>query len=173
MNSHITTEIKCLSFDGAQGPVPGHAITVHHYDWLSDGTDRISSVVYERWDDVAGMMLTVNVAVSQWTRYMKKSWPNGGSVVAVRMSSGRLIHATGLVVAHSDGEYEKAPVLCRDTFKVVTLGARHPLVEVTGVHDWARSKRRPEDEALVINPWARDNAAHQARMNAIAERVQP
>lgn len=164
MTTHKFHDYKVLPFDTAQGRVPGHELRVHHYDWLES---PIKSIVFSIYDDVAGMAVEVLVPYQCYTEWTKKRWPAGGRVAAVLTENGRRVYATERFCGHSDAGYDRAPLICRDSFSIETLGSGHTLVEIVGVRAWLYSKR--DDAATaehLVDPWARDNAALEARMAA-------
>lgn len=165
--SSTQSHYKVLPFETEQGKVTGHEITTHHYDWMDDKhiARHISKVIFERWDEKAGMMIENHVHYQRVTEYMKKLWPQGGRVTGVTLTNGRIVHAEGISVAHYNSEcYLAAPLIARDTFLIRALGGGDRLVEVRGVSQWCQSKRdAAATEKFLACPWARDNAEYQKR----------
>lgn len=156
-------DYKVLPFDTAQGHVPGHEIRCYHYDWMDDFSnvkhDEIMYVVFTTFDRKADMELDVVVHYQKWTQYAKKHWPVGGRISAVIMRSGRRFQATTYAVGFpQDGDYDRAPIICRDEYKIVELMSREPLLEVVGVEDWMRHGKP------LVDPWKRENEEFAARM---------
>lgn len=160
------TDTKILPFSTAQGDVPGHEIRRYQYDWMTPH-NPITNVVFEIFSQEAQMPLEVLVHWTRFTQYTKRMWPNGGSVCAVQLQDGSRIHCSTRYVSHYDGEsYLAAPIICRDVFKVISFGGQ-TMLEVVGVNEWAHSKRdAAATEKFIIDPWARDNAAFHAEMEA-------
>ena len=167
-----TRTYKVLPSKGAQGDVPGHEIIAHDYEWLGS---PIKQVVFKRWDDVASMMIEVHIHWTEWTKYLKASWPSGGSVEAVILNNGRRIYASSRSCGHTDNDaYLAAPILCRDTFAIVTLQSAYSLLEVAGVRKWLYSKRDDAATAeFLACPWERDNRAFNEQMEAHRALRQP
>ena len=159
----VTTESKVLPFEGKLGPVPGHALLRHTPDFL---TSPITWIAFWTFDDEAGMVVEHLIHWTEFSKWLHRKWPGGGSVKRVICEDGSIIHTTTYTPHHYDeAAWSRAPVLCRSTHQVASLMNRYPLIEVAGVDAWCRSQRRPEDAALIIDPWARDNAAFHARMD--------
>lgn len=165
MSNPKITEGKVLPFETKDGTVPGHAIRAYHYDWM-DGS--IASVVFERFDREADMPVNHEVHWTRWTKYAKRH--GIGSVIGVRLQSGRMLHAEGRFANHrcSEGSYERAPLLARGLISVVTLTGGHTLLDIDGVMDYLHARHRdPNAASLILDPWARDNAEFDARMAAL------
>lgn len=158
---HIT---KVLPFDTEQGHVPGHELVSHQPEWMKS---PVKQVVFETFSAKLGVKLEICIHWTEFTKYMKRAWPQGGSVVAVICADGRRIHCGSRSVNHYDAEaYLAAPIVCRDTFRVVSHSGT-VLLEVAGVSEWAYSKRDAEATAKFLScPWERDNAKYQADMAA-------
>lgn len=152
----MTTEHKVLPFTLADGTeVPGHAI-LNHAD--------VKEVVFSCFDQEAGMTISIHVHVGNWTMFAKKARGRAHTIEAVILSSGLRIHCTTYSARyHTEEEYKNAPVLARDAFRIARLGDRSTLLEVAGVQEWLYNGRK--DDSLIIDPWARDNAAYKARIN--------
>ncbi len=157
-------EHKILPFDSPDGPVPGHAILAHKADWMGTSPRK---VVFWTFDREAECSIEIVIDVYDLTKFLKRS-KSAHSVRAVILDDGTRLAATSRSVAHSgDAAYEAAPILCRGTFKIVGLCNGETFFEVAGVNAWCYGRRRPEDAALILNPWARDNAEFEARMAAL------
>lgn len=160
-----TSEAKVLPFHDANGlDVPGHAI-IRHND-----VGAIERVVFQHFDREADLSVEVVVHWTEWSKFARKAPDRSHTVKAVILEGGLRISATTYSVSHYDtAAYNRAPILARGVFKVAALGSRATLLEIAGVEAWAHSQRRPEDDALIINPWARDNASFEDRlMRAVA-----
>lgn len=157
-----TCEAKVLPFKDANGnDVPGHAIISHN--------PEIERVVFEHFDREACMTAELVVHWTNWTQFAKKAPGRAHTVKAVILRCGRRISTTSYSVSHYDGPaYYRAPILARGTFKISGLCSRDTLLEIAGVEAWAHSQRRPEDDGLILDPWARDNAEFEARMAGAA-----
>lgn len=157
-------EHKVLPFVGKFGPVPGHAVLAHQ-GW--EGAHHPRTVVFRTFSAEAQCPIETHVDVSHLTAYLQRMWPAYGEIHAVILTNGQRVHTTCLTCVHGDdAAWDRAPALTRTPFKIVALSSRIVLFEVVGVQAWAHSQRRPEDAALILDPWARDNAAYAARMAA-------
>lgn len=154
------SEAKVLPFNDANGlDVPGHAI-IRHND-----VGAIERVVFQHVDRQADLSVEIVVHWTEWSKFRKKAPDRSHTVKAVILEGGRRISATTYSVSHYDAAAcNRAPILARGVFKVAALGTRATLLEIAGVEAWSHSQRRPEDAALIVNPWARDNAEFAARM---------
>lgn len=162
----ITNDYTVLGFDTPQGHVNHHELRRHQHPWMES---PVKQVVFEVWDDEAQMKTEVAIHWTNFTQYMKRKWPKGGSVIAVIMEDGHRQHASARICGHNSNEsYLAAPLICRDTFTVVGLCNGRTYLEVVGVGEWLWSKRDEEATArCLIDPVARDNAAYHARMAAL------
>lgn len=167
MTDYTITEGKVLPFQGYAGRVPGHAILRHDHPWLgrhAGDLDTVESVAFWHFDREADMAVETLVHWTRWTQYAKRVRDRAHTIKAVILRSGRRVHATTYSVRHHDeAGYLSAPILARDTYRITTLIDRETLLEVAGVGAWANSQRRPDDAALILDPWERDNAEWKAR----------
>lgn len=149
-------EHKVLPFTLADGTeVPGHAI-LNHAD--------VKEVVFSCFDQEADMPIEIHVHVCDWTKFAKKARSRAHSVEAVILADGTRVHCTTYSAHHATDEaYNAAPVLARDAFRIATLVSRSTVLEVAGVQEWLYNGRK--DDSLIVDPWARDNAAYKARIN--------
>lgn len=156
----MTDAYKVLPFTGPQGDVQGHEITRHAYPWLKT---PIKSVVFETFDRTAEMSIEILIHWTNWMKYAKKTWPGGGSIKAVILEDGTRVHAEARHMGfYDDAAYLAAPIHARGVIGIHANG--YPLLEVTGAREWAYSKRDAEATAKYLAcPWARDNAAFEAR----------
>jgi len=157
MTNHTTT--KVLPFTTEQGDVNGHEIRRFHPLWL-EAHDPIECIAFETFSEAAGGMVQTLVHWTRFTTYTKKTWPKSGSIPFVTTKSGRKIFTTSLAFIKGNEWYMAAPLVCRDAYKIVTLGNREPLIEVVGVEDYARNGKS------LVDPWERDNAAFAARTSS-------
>ena len=155
-----TSEAKVLPFNDAKGQgFPGHAI-IRHND-----VGTIERVVFQHFDREADLSVEIVVHWTEWSKFSKKAPDRSHTVTAVILEGGRRISATAYSVSHYDAAaYSRAPILARGVFKIAALGSRATLLEIAGVEAWAHSQRRPEDAALITDPWARDNAEFENRL---------
>ncbi len=153
-------DFKVLPFTGAAGEVAGHEIRQYLPSFLDS---PIRCVVFELWHDAAQMMLETLVPWQQWTMFMRRTWPNGGTITAVILQNGHRIHAEGRYAWHSEGTYNAAPIIARDCISVVVSGGSWsgiPLLEIVGVMDYLR-KGTP-----LSCPWERDNRKYREELIA-------
>lgn len=155
-----TSEARVLPFNDANGlDVPRHAI-IRHND-----VGTIERVVFQHFDREADLSVEIVVHWTEWSKFSRKAPDRSHTVKAVILEGGLRISATTYSVSHCDAAaYSRAPILARGVFKVAALGSRATLLEIAGVEAWAHSQRRPEDAALIIDPWARDNAEFKERL---------
>ena len=127
-----------FGFTGAQGEVHPHTLTSTVYDHMDS---PVQTVIFSRFDKQLEMNVEIGVHWTKFSEYVKKSWPNGGNVVAIVTKKGRRMGAKGVTMYyHEDSDYLAAPILCRDVFRV-SLGSM-PVVEVDGVAEYARNMRK-------------------------------
>jgi hypothetical protein len=173
-----TREGKVLPFATKQGNVLGHAIVAHYYNWMDrDGfgggkyENPIESVAFKTFDRELNMPLSVVVHWTRWTEFSKKMHDagRGYEVTGVILKDGRMLHAEGRYASYGDSQsYMAAPLVARDLISIVTLSGGSTLLSIAGVSAFLRSQRRAEDAALIVDPWARDNAAFNARHPKLA-----
>lgn len=157
------SEHKILPFKSPMGEVPGHAVLRYP---VTDKGSLPRKVLFWAFDTAAQCGIETLVDFYDWTRYMANKWPAYGEIKAVILENDQVVHATCLTAAHYDDRaWHAAPVLMRNPYRIVTLCSRRVLLEVAGGNAWAWGKRRPEDAALLLDPWARDNAAYAARQS--------
>lgn len=148
-------DYKVLPFDGPQGHVGGHEIRVH----LPHGRG-LRAVVFQIFDERAQMSLEVHVPWQSWTQYMRKSWPHGGSVVAVTFEDGRRCTVEAMFANHGSNErYLAAPVITRDCVRVRALcGDHRTFLSIVGVDEYFHNG------SPIVCPWERDNRAWQEEL---------
>ena len=162
MKTTTRTEAKVLPFDTARGHVEGHAIERVTYDWMKE---PILYVAFSTFSTEAGMRIQTLVHWTEFTKYVCRMWPAYGEVKAVILGSGCSISATSMSVVYpNNAAYEASPLVARSCHRIVTLQSHYPLLEVVGVESWARAGRK--NETLILDPWARDNAAYEQRVVA-------
>lgn len=151
----METKYTVLGFDTPQGHVNHHELVRHRYSWLKSA---IKSVVFETYDSEAQMLVEIVVHWTRFTEYTKKKWPAGGSVKAVLLDDGTRVYAEERFCGHTDKKsYEAAPLICRDSFKILTMGGCYPLIEVAGVEQWLYSKRdQAATDEFLVDPVKRD-----------------
>lgn len=154
MNQPKESTCRVLTTETKQGVVPPHEVRTFQQDWMKTS---VKYIVVEHFDRSAQMLVQVLVHWSQFSQYQKRKWPECGSVLAVILEDGTRIHAKSYSTAHYSNEaYLKAPIICRDVFKVVSLQSGYTLWEVVGVEEWAHGKRDAEADAKVlVNPYNR------------------
>jgi len=164
-----TKEVKMLPFKTKDGEaVPAHALAVAIIPWFEGKELAVSRVVFSTFNRDLGVPVEASVHVSDLTRYLKNDPCGGLNASAVILSNGHKMYAKAYSVRHYDTKaYCAAPILCRDVFAIRTLSGGDTLVEIVGVADWARSERRPEGAALILDPFARDNAMSRSRFSEI------
>lgn len=153
------TDYKVLPFETKEGHVPGFEIRSYFQE--SYQKSPIKSVVFETFDTNLQLSIEIVVHWTRWVTYTKRAWPSGGRVVAVILDNDTRWHAEALYARHYDNDaYLAAPIVCRDAFKIVTLGKGATLLEVVGVSEYLRN-RTP-----LVDPWKRDNDAYHAQVAA-------
>lgn len=173
VNYPIHSDYKVLPFTGVQGAVPGHRVRTYQHEWMRA---PIESVVFDTFDTKLNMSVDVVVHWTRVSQYMKRSWPSGGSVKAVLLQDGQRIHAEALSTRYDyDEHYQRAPIIARDTFKIVTLGSRHPLWEIPGVMDYMHSKRTALDVAKYLEDphYPSNREFHLRGTQVVAEQGEP
>ncbi|MNK14360.1 hypothetical protein D3C87_324730 [compost metagenome] len=152
-------EHKVLPFTLADGTeVRGHAILNYA---------NVRSVVFSVFDQEAEMPIEILVHVGDWTKFSKKARGRAHSIRAVILADGSRIHCTTYSLRYNDNEaYLSAPIMARDVYRIARLGDRTTMLEVAGVQEWAYSDRK--DDSMIIDPWARDNAAFRERFPKLA-----
>lgn len=164
MNSTHTSIYKVLPFACKSVNIPGHEIARKHYDWMGPATNGIKHIVFSTFSTELSIPLEIVVRWQEFSEYTKRSWPKGGSICAVLLEDGRRIYAEGRYAGHTDESYFRAPIICRDAFRVVLQSGGNTLIEVVGVGEWLHSKRdAAATEKFLVDPWARDNAEFYKR----------
>lgn len=157
-------ELKILPFECNRGKVAGHALRVA----ITNGS-HVSHVVVWTFDDAASCGVEVIIPIHDWTKYQYRKWPNCGEVRAVMLANGQRMHAKGIYAGiHGETAWKAAPILCAGVIEIRGLCSEQTLVEVSGAMAWCYSQRQPEDAGLLIDPWARDNAAFKKRTEEVA-----
>lgn len=148
-------EYKVLPFETPQGAVPAHEVITYRPDWMKS---PIHSIVFETFSKQAEMPLEVLVHWTRFTPYTKKMWPGGGVIKAIICEDGQRIHVSPRSACHrSEESYLAAPIICRDTFWLLTLGGE-TLFEIKGVGSWLGSDRSEAATAKYLPcPYTRDN----------------